>query len=247
MTAQSSPPEEPPSPAVGGPVRENGAAADAGGPVGAAAEEVNEIRGWRRQLLWPVSLLLRIWSATLRWEYTEGARLILNKHDGPVIFVMWHNRLVLVDGLFRRFRLRPIYALVSASRDGAWAAAYFSVIGMRAVRGSSSRGARTAASALVTALAAGRDIGITPDGPRGPVYAFKPGALVVARRAQAPLLLLGGRMVSAWRLRSWDGFYVPKPFSRVIVMGDLVTVGELHDPGMTPQRLQERLKAVNPD
>ncbi len=245
MTNDRSPPDEP-SPPAGDAVQADGAAADVVS-VEAAAEAVHELRGWRRLLLWPLSLFLRMWSATLRWEYTEGARLILNKHDEPVIFVMWHNRLLLIDGLFRRFRQRPIYALVSASRDGAWAAAFFSVIGMGAVRGSSNRRARTAASALVTALAAGRDIGITPDGPRGPVYAFKPGALIVARRAQAPLLLLGGRVASAWRLRSWDGLYLPKPFSRVTVMGDLVTAGELRDPGMTAQRLQERLKAVNPD
>ena len=69
----------------------------------------------------------------------------------------------------------------------------------------------------------------------------------VARRAQAPLLLLGSRMAPAWRLRSWDGFYLPRPFSRVTVTGDLVTVDELLDPGMTVQRLQERLRAINPD
>lgn len=216
-------------------------------PADAAAGEAYELRGWRRLLLWPLSVLMRLWSATLRWEYTDGARRILAKHDEPVVFVMWHNRLMLIDGLFRYNRKRPVYALVSASRDGAWAAALFSVIGMGAVRGSSSRMARNAASALVAALRTGRDVGITPDGPRGPVYQFKGGALIVARRAQAPLLLLGGHLVSAWRLKSWDGFFVPKPFSRVIVMGDLVTAREVSDPGMTLPRLQERLKAVNPD
>jgi len=222
--------------------------ADAGaGPAEAAAEQVHEIRGWRRLVLWPLSLLLRLWTATLRWEYTEGARRILLKHEEPVIFVMWHNRLLLIDGLFRRFRKRPVYALVSASRDGAWAAAFFSVIGMGAVRGSSNRMAHAAAHALVGTLRAGRDVGITPDGPRGPVYHFKGGALIVARRAQAPLLLLGARLASAWRLRSWDGLYLPKPFSRVTVMGDIVTAEELRDPGMTLQRLQERLQTVNPD
>lgn len=246
MSNGSSPPSESNPPAeAGGPA---GNAPEAGSePPDPAAGTVHTITGWRRLLLWPLSLVLRMWTSTLRWEYTEGARRILSKHDEPVIFVMWHNRLLLIDGLFRHNRKRPVHALVSASRDGAWAAAFFAVIGMGAVRGSSSRMARNAAAALVTALRAGHDIGITPDGPRGPVYEFKGGALIVAQRAPAPLLLLGGHLASAWRLRSWDGLYLPKPFSRVTVMGDMVTVEELRDPGMTAQRLQERLLAVNPD
>src|SRR6185437_8699149 len=86
---------------------------------------------------------------------------------------------------------------------------------MRAVRGSSSRLGREALTGLVEVVKAGHDVGITPDGPRGPCYDFKPGALIVARRTGCLALLVGGEFTSAWRMRSWDGFYLPKPFSRV--------------------------------
>ena len=87
--------------------------------------------------------------------------------------------------------------------------------GLRATRGSSSRLGREAATALVEVQREGNDIGITPDGPRGPCYDFKPGAVIVPRRTGAPLLLVGGEFDPAWRMRSWDRFYLPVPFSRV--------------------------------
>ena len=87
--------------------------------------------------------------------------------------------------IVRRYRQgRTPYALVSASQDGAWLTAFFSLVGLRTVRGSSSRFGREAANELVEIMRAGRDIGITPDGPRGPRYEIKPGAIIVPRRTE---------------------------------------------------------------
>jgi lysophospholipid acyltransferase (LPLAT)-like uncharacterized protein len=136
---------------------------------------------------------------------------------------------------------------VSASQDGAWLTAFFSLAGLRTVRGSSSRLGREAASALVDTLRAGHDIVITPDGPRGPCYELKPGAVIVSRRTRAPMLLIGGEFSSAWRLRSWDRFYVPKPFSRVRMRCEIVTADQLADRDAAIGMLRERLLALNPD
>jgi lysophospholipid acyltransferase (LPLAT)-like uncharacterized protein len=170
------------------------------------------------------------------------------KRDEPVALVLWHNRLFLSAEILRRFRHgRPAYALVSASRDGAWLAAFFSLVGMHTVRGSSSRLGREAANALVGVLRAGHDIGVTPDGPRGPCYELKPGALIVARRTQAPLLVIGAEFSSAWRLKSWDGFYLPKPFSRVRMRCGLVPADALADRDGAAEALRAQLLAINPD
>jgi lysophospholipid acyltransferase (LPLAT)-like uncharacterized protein len=118
---------------------------------------------------------------------------------------------------------------------------------MRTVRGSSSNFGREAVTTLVTVLKAGNDIGITPDGPRGPVYEFKPGCLIVARRAHAPILLLSGEFTSAWRLKSWDRFYLPKPFSRVRLNCELVRCEELADRNDSAEKLCSRLRAMSPD
>lgn len=199
-------------------------------------------------LLWPFGLLLRLWGMSLRFETSPEERRIYAKKDEPVAMVLWHNRLFLAAEIVRRFRGgRPAYALVSASQDGAWLTAFFSLAGLRTIRGSSSRLGREAATALVDTLRAGHDIGITPDGPRGPCYDVKPGAVIVARRTRAPLLLIGGEFESAWRLRSWDRFYLPKPFSRVRMRSELILPDQLADREAGLELLRQRLAALNRD
>lgn len=219
-------------------------------PAAAATPDrhVYQIAGWRRAVLWPFGFLLRLWGRSLRFETSGEDLRNYTKKDEPVAIVLWHNRLFLAAEIVRRFRVgRPAYALVSASQDGAWLTAFFSLAGMRTVRGSSSRLGREAASALVETLRDGFDIGITPDGPRGPCYEVKPGGVIVARRARAPMLLIGGEFESAWRLRSWDRFFIPKPFSRVRMRCELITVDQLADRDASIARLQSRLLALNPD
>jgi lysophospholipid acyltransferase (LPLAT)-like uncharacterized protein len=206
------------------------------------------ISGWRRLVLSPLGLFVRIWSSTLRFDIDPPEQTLFETQDQPVAFVLWHNRLFLVAEFYRRYRHgRPVYGLVSASQDGAWLTAFFSLVGMRAVRGSSSRGGREAASALVGVLRAGHDVGITPDGPRGPCYDFKPGALIVARQTGTPMLLLGAAFASAWRLGSWDRFYLPHPFSRIRVRCVRVTADPGDDRDATAAAISARLRELNPD
>ncbi len=208
---------------------------------------VYTISGWRRLLVWPLGLLLRAWGSTLRFDISERERAVFERKDRPVAFVLWHNRLFLTPEFYRRYRIgRPIYGLVSASPDGAWLAALFSTVGMRAVRGSSSRLGREAAEGMVEVLRAGHDVGITPDGPRGPCYRLKPGALVVTRRTETPILIVGAQFSAAWRLRSWDRFYVPRPFSRIRVRCEEVSPDAAARPD-SPERIAIRLREINPD
>jgi lysophospholipid acyltransferase (LPLAT)-like uncharacterized protein len=209
---------------------------------------VHGIDGWRRVLLWPLAVLVRLWGRSLRMETSPQDLQNYIKKDVPVAIILWHNRLFLAAEIVRRYRSgRPAYALVSASRDGAWLTAFFSLVGMRAARGSSSRLGREAASALIEVQRAGHDIGITPDGPRGPCYEVKPGAVIVPRRTGTPLLLIGGEFSRAWRLKSWDRFYLPLPFSRVRMRCELIENDRLADRDGAVALIQERLRALNPD
>lgn len=209
---------------------------------------VRAITGWRRAALWPLALLLKLWGLTLRFELSPEDLRNYTKKDEPVALVLWHNRLFLAAEIVRRYRQgRRSFALVSASQDGAWLTAFFSLAGMETVRGSSSRLGREAAAALVEVLKAGHDVGITPDGPRGPCYELKAGSVIVARRAGVPALLIGGEFHSAWRLRSWDRFYLPKPFSRVRLRCELVTAEQFADRDAALALIQARLLALNPD
>jgi len=166
----------------------------------------------------------------------------------PILFVIWHNRLFVAAELFRRYRAgHPIYTLISASRDGAWLATFFSACGMRAVRGSSSRLGHESTKALIEVLHAGNDVGITPDGPRGPAYVMKPGALVIARRGGTRVVLAGIDFESSWRLPSWDGFHIPKPFSRIYLRIVMLRPDPLEDREGGARKMGEALAAINPD
>lgn len=162
--------------------------------------------------------------------------------------VLWHNRLFVTPEIFRRhLSHRTIYGLVSASKDGAWLAAFYRLIGIQPVRGSSSNFGREAARQLIEVMRDGHDVGITPDGPRGPLYSVEPGVLVVTRRNRAPMLLIGAEFTRAWRLKSWDRFYLPHPFSRVILRAGFLPAQNADGSKLTAEDVRSALIAVNPD
>ena len=209
---------------------------------------IHGLKGWRYLMLWPLGMLLRAWTLSLKIELSPLSRHRLGNIEEPVVFALWHNRLFIVAEMFRRHhRKRGVYGLVSPSRDGAWLEAFFSLVGIHAVRGSSHKLGREAALGLVDVLKAGYDIGVTPDGPRGPRYVFKAGSLVVARRTRSALVLLGTAYEAAWQLPSWDHFYLPRPFSRVRVSYDTITSIELADELIDVAVLEARLRAISPD
>lgn len=198
------------------------------------------IAGWKLGLAWLAGGLVRAWCATLHLQADARARRMLAGDDRPTLFVLWHNRLFVAAELSRRLRpARPLHGLVSTSKDGAWLSAFFESAGLRVVRGSSSRGGREAAAGLVEVLRAGHDAGITPDGPRGPIYVCKPGAVVVARRARARVLLVGLHHEHAWTVGSWDRFQIPRPFSRFRLLTE-----ELDEESIAAEDARERIEAV---
>ena len=93
----------------------------------------------------------------------------------------------------------------------------------------------------------GHDVGITPDGPRGPIYTVEPGILVVTRRNDAPLLLIGAEFTNAWRLKSWDRFYVPRPFSQIILRTEMLLAKKADGSKLTADEVRMALLAINPD
>jgi lysophospholipid acyltransferase (LPLAT)-like uncharacterized protein len=209
---------------------------------------IHGLRGWRRHVLLPLGFLMRAWGRSLHFQISPESKTVLQKADEPVVFALWHNRLFVTAEVFRRYRNgRPLHALISPSKDGAWLEAFFALVGLQAVRGSSHKLGREAVTVLVETLRAGHDIGITPDGPRGPIYEFKAGGLIVARRVQAPILLFGGVFESSWQLSSWDRFHLPHPFSTVRIHCEMILPGTLGDREDSALGLQQRLLTLNPD
>ncbi|MDP1581516.1 MAG: DUF374 domain-containing protein [Candidatus Didemnitutus sp.] len=209
---------------------------------------INDVRGWRRVALWCAATLLRGWVRTLRFEADAETVKRLSYSAEPAAIVLWHNRLFLSPEFFRRFRYRRrVYGLVSASKDGAWLAAFYRMIGIYPVRGSSSTLGREAAKILIDRLREGHDIGITPDGPKGPLYVVEPGVLVVTRRTGASLVLLGAEFTYAKQLKSWDRFYVPLPFSRVKLRCEILPPVKADGQKISADEVCAALRKINPD
>jgi len=213
----------------------------------AVPKPVKVISGGQLALAALAGLLVRTWASSLRIVTLRMDRDLFNDANKPTLFVLWHNRLFIAAEISRRYRpSRPLHALVSASKDGAWLSAFFEKVGLRVVRGSSHRGGREAVSSLVQVLRAGNDAGITPDGPRGPCYGFKPCALVVARRAQVRVAMVGMVFERSWRLPSWDEFHLPHPFSTVwletrVIHADTLAADD------AAERIERTLLQMNPD
>ena len=182
-------------------------------------------------LLYPFGLLFRLWTFSIRFEYkSQNGKTELENHQDPIILFLWHNRLFLAGEWHSRFRKnKTCYGLISASRDGAWLETFYGWAGIKAIRGSQNRRGAQAVRELIKVIKSGNDVGVTPDGSRGPRYKPKQGAVVLARIAKQPLLLLSFQYSHCIKLKSWDEFVIPYPFSKVIVRTRLLYPGELFD------------------
>jgi len=140
------------------------------------------------------------------WDATVTERLI---------YLFWHENLMVL-GKFRS--ASPVALLTSRSSDGELAARLVEQGGVRTVRGSSSNGGMDAMEELIEV---GRrcHLCIAPDGPRGPRRVVKRGVVYLASWAQMRIVPLGIAFNNAWRAKSWDRTAIPRPFSRMTVVG----------------------------
>jgi lysophospholipid acyltransferase (LPLAT)-like uncharacterized protein len=175
--------------------------------------------------------LVRGLGTTLRLT-VEGVEAMapLWRAQRPVIYALWHGQLLMIPGLSARLRrtagARPARVLASRSRDGELVTRYVQQFGIEVVRGSSSRGGLGALRALLTALRAGEDVVVVPDGPRGPRQHAQPGVVALAALSGVPIVPLGFAASPAWRLSTWDAFVVPLPFARAVAtIGAPLVVG----------------------
>jgi lysophospholipid acyltransferase (LPLAT)-like uncharacterized protein len=182
---------------------------------------------------WPARVLIvlsfglyRLWARTLRLQVEDPNGVVALVRDRPVIFAIWHNRLLMLPRVFDPcFPTRQSYGLISASGDGDLIASFIERSGYGTIRGSSSRKGVIALRQLVDTLAANGNVLVTPDGPRGPVYQVSQGVVFLAQKSGAPVVPIHMEYSKCWRLKSWDRFVVPWPFAKLrAIFGASITV-----------------------
>jgi lysophospholipid acyltransferase (LPLAT)-like uncharacterized protein len=182
--------------------------------------------------------LIAALGSTLRWR-TEGLdHLDRIKASGrQPIMAFWHGRILPATYYFRR---RGIVVITSENFDGEWIAGIIERFGYGTARGSTSRGARTALRQLTRDIGAGRPVGFTLDGPRGPARVAQPGAIWLAKATGNPVLPFHLEADRSWTLDSWDRTQIPRPFATVsIAMGEPLDVSkDADEAGIEAARLQ---------
>lgn len=129
---------------------------------------------------------------------------------GRVLLVFWHEYILVPLAVRRHCH---VTMLLSRHEDARILGNGVRLLGFDCVFGSTSRGGLAALREMVDAGET-RHLAITPDGPRGPRRTMAQGAIFLASRLQMPLVLMGLGYDRPWRLRSWDRFAIPRPFSR---------------------------------
>src|SRR5438445_4269444 len=159
--------------------------------------------------------LIALLGSTLRWR-TEGLEHFddIVRSGRQPIMAFWHGRILPAAYYFRR---RGIVVITSENFDGEWIAGIIERFGYETARGSTSRGARKALLQLTRDMAAGKPVGFTLDGPRGPAGVAQPGAVWLAKTTGNPVLPFHLEASRHWTLKSWDRTQIPKPFSTVSI------------------------------
>jgi lysophospholipid acyltransferase (LPLAT)-like uncharacterized protein len=167
--------------------------------------------------------------ATRAWMSTLDYRAAFYDHSvdpalglgGPRIYIFWHENIL--APLYLRGHCQ-VAMLLSQHNDADILARIAYHFGFDCVRGSTYRGGARAIWELFD-RSRRQHLTMTPDGPRGPRRKLAQGPVYLASRLQLPLVVMGFGYDRPWRVRSWDRFAVPRPFSRArAVIGPPLTL-----------------------
>lgn len=167
-----------------------------------------------------IALLMRGIGATLKFEVEDKAGAFKTSRSGW-IWAFWHNRMFVIPYVHELwFAHIPGAILSSPSGDGQIIADVCATFGFEAARGSSSKPQKGLGALIMMAekVKEGRDIGITPDGPRGPIYHLQPGIIKLGQLTGGTIVPVRVEYSRAIRFKTWDQFLLPLPFSKVRVI-----------------------------
>jgi len=158
-------------------------------------------------------------SIIIRFLYLSNKKEFYAPSDlGEDVFIMacWHGDLLMIPYAYTRYRKNPhVKLIISEHFDGNLIAKCLSFFGFGSIRGSSTRGGARVLIQSMKELKNGYDIGITPDGPKGPRHEVSDGIAVMAKKVGVNIVLVKINPTKYWQLKSWDRFVIPKPFGTI--------------------------------
>jgi len=184
------------------------------------------------------ALLIRLLAATLRYEDICEPGAAPADPNYTSIWCFWHQCLLTSACCFKNKYRASI--LISQSFDGELIARTIHRLGFQTARGSSSRRGLSGLRELARQQQEGSHTVFPSDGPRGPRYRLKPGVIKLAQMTGAPIGPFHTLPQRAWKLKSWDTFLIPKPFSRIAIgwARPISVAAELSDEAFEAARAQ---------
>lgn len=157
-------------------------------------------------------LLIEIIGRTIRFEVEGWENFEAIRSAGKLpVYAFWHDRIFASTWFFRN---RGIAVITSQSKDGEYIARFIQRLGYGAIRGSSTRGGVGALVEMIKVMRAGKPAGFTVDGPKGPRYQVKPGAVMLAKKTGNPVMPFLIECKRYWTVKSWDRMQIPRPFTK---------------------------------
>ena len=156
--------------------------------------------------------VVRLWIGTLRYRFRSLGPDVRPGRSGAgerYIYAFWHENLLLPAYHYGR---PDVYVLISQHADGQLIAEVCRRLHFSLVRGSTTRGGIEAVRRMLR-LSREAHLAVTPDGPRGPRRRVQPGLVYLAAHTGLPIVPAGIGFRRPWRLRSWDRFALPRPWS----------------------------------
>jgi lysophospholipid acyltransferase (LPLAT)-like uncharacterized protein len=192
-----------------------------------------------RRLLYRIAVplalgLIRAWWRTCRVVRVEGLEHLeaALARAPSLVPCYWHQHQLYCGKFLIEQRTRGLTPgwLISPSVDGELGAMMVRRFGGAVIRGSSTHtGARALRDYYQALVKDNVSPVITPDGPRGPRFEFKPGALLLSQMSGRPILPMAYAASRAWRIK-WDRFVIPVPGARIaIALGPPVYAPRVND------------------
>lgn len=204
-------------------------------------------KNWITAILGAVFLYLLGFS--LRWNkaaLAEAKRLL--DDEKQFILAFWHGRQLTLPYLYKGLLSKPrriLHILISLHSDGRLIARIVKLFDIHSVNGSSTRGGRAAFNNLLKVLRENGNVGMAPDGPRGPIHVCKFGVVALAQQSGVKIVPIAFSSKSKWRVNSWDRMFVPVPFSKAtLLIGEKISVLPGEDLDTAKKKVEDALNEL---
>tara|TARA_Y100000768_G_scaffold386097_1_gene373686 strand:- start:3399 stop:4028 length:630 start_codon:yes stop_codon:yes gene_type:complete len=152
---------------------------------------------------------------TSSWKYhgVENFRRLIGSNQ-PVLICVWHGFFIFPMNFLKNY-YKETKIVSSTHPDSMVLAKVLNDYGFSLIKGSSTRGSKNVIKEMMRGLKDSNSIiAITNDGPKGPARIAKGGAISLAKKFNAKLVFISGRSSNYIKLKTWDSFIMPKPFSK---------------------------------